>query len=222
MKNISLILLAIFTLTTIQNCATLEKTTEDKMEAKTKDVDEELLEDVQELKALLGGKPADTPKIEQPLEFGISVKAVQDLFPAPDKFEYDPMVNKKVTMLARDSGSGRFTFFFYEDKLYKIVIINKWSDFTIQFAEDNINNFIELFIAGYGNPDFAEADDMHQIMTWIKDDLEVKLEVFSLMSHSGIGKVLTLVYMDRNIGLLAKKDESFELYRTKRQDSLDQ
>jgi hypothetical protein len=86
--------------------------------------------------------PQPPPQIQKgvasPIEFGLSVAQIQEQFPAPDKYEYDPMVNKKVTMLARDTGSGRFTFFFYEDKLYKIVIVSKWSNYTIQFAEEDI------------------------------------------------------------------------------------
>jgi len=53
-------------------------------------------------------------------------------------------------------------------------------------------------------------------MVWLKGDLEVKLEEFNLMSHRGMNRVMTLMYTDRNISQLAKKDESFELYKTKR------
>ena len=57
---------------------------------------------------------------------------------------------------------------------------------------------------------------MHKMMVWLKDDLEVKLEEFNLMSHKGMNRVLSLMYTDRNISQLAKKDETFELYKTKR------
>ena len=59
-------------------------------------------------------------------------------------------------------------------------------------------------------------------MVWIKNELEVLIEVFSLMSHSGIERVLTLVYADRNIAPLAKRSESFEFYRTGQKGILDQ
>jgi hypothetical protein len=154
--------------------------------------------------------------MEQPLEFGVSVSEVQKQFPAPDKFEYDPMVNNKVTVLARNAAGGRFTFFFYEDKLYKIVTISRWNVYTIQFAEDDIKNTEAIFIEGNGEPDLIEEDGMHKKMVWLKGDLEVKLEEFNLMSHRGMNRVMTLMYTDRNISQLAKKDETFELYKTKR------
>ncbi len=220
MKTICIIFLAIFTLSVIQSCATLDKTAEEKKEVKTAVVDEELVKDVQELKAILGYEPKnasslDEEKLRQPIEFGTSLAHVQELFPAPDKFEYDPMVNRKVTMLARDSSGGRFTFFFYDDKLYKIVIISKWSNFTIQYAEDDIKRTEAIFIEGNGEPDLVEEDETHKKMMWLKGDLEITLEEFSLMSHQGMNKVMSLMYADRNISLLAKNDESFELYRTK-------
>ncbi len=220
MKTICIIFLAIFTLSVIQSCATLDKTVEEKKEVETAVVDEELVKDVQELKAILGYEPKnasslDKEKLRQPIEFGTSLAHVQELFPAPDKFEYDPMVNRMVTMLARDSSGGRFTFFFYDDKLYKIVIISKWSNFTIQYAEDDIKRTEAIFIEGNGKPDLVEEDEAHKKMMWVNGNLEITLEEFSLMSHQGMNKVMSLMYADRNISPLAKKDESFELYRTK-------
>lgn len=222
MKNISLILLAIFILVTIQNCTTIEKTADVKIEVKTEKADEELLKDVQELKAMLGGGSTDLDaldkeKLRQPVDFGMNLKQLQELFPAPDKFEYDPMVNKKVTMLARDAAGGRFTFFFYEDKLYKIVTINKWANFTLKYAENNISKTVDVYLENYGKPDLEESDESHKKMMWIKEDLELTLEEFSLMSHHGMSRVLSLVYADRNINLLAKDYENFELYKTTKQ-----
>ncbi|MFQ5964977.1 MAG: hypothetical protein ACE5KZ_11930 [Candidatus Scalinduaceae bacterium] len=224
MKNTFLILLVTLMLVIIQNCATVDKTAKEKNQAETAVVDEELLKDVQELKAILGYSPTDLSaldkkKLEQPVAFGMSVKQVQEIFPAPDKFEYDPMVNRKVTMLARDASGGRFTFFFYEGKLYKIVTIKKWSDFTLKYAKENINNFRNVFLESHGEPDAAEEDEEHKIMTWVKEDLEITLEEFNLMSHKGLNKVLTLVYEDKNISPLAKKDETYELYKTKRKST---
>ena len=160
----------------------------------------------------------DTKTMEQPLEFGVSVSAVQKQFPAPDKFEYEPMVNNKVTILTRNAGGGRFTFFFYEGKLYKIIITSSWSDYTLQFAENDIKDTEAIFREGNGEPDLIEEDEKHKKMVWLKDDLEVKLEEFNLMSHQGMNRVLSLMYTDREISLLAKKDESFELYKTKRKE----
>ncbi|ODS31729.1 MAG: hypothetical protein SCARUB_03165, partial [Candidatus Scalindua rubra] len=212
MKNKCLIFLAIFTLVIIQNCTTTEKIATEKQEAKTALADEDLYNEVQVLKAMLGYKPKDTitldtKKIEQPVELGMNLKQVQERFPAPDKFEYDPMTNKKVTMLARDAAGGRFTFFFYEDKLYKIVTMKNWKDFTIQYAEDNINSFTKVFLENHGEPDAVEEDEMHKKMTWLKEDLEITLEEFSLMTHQGMNRVLSLVYADRNISPLARSDE---------------
>ena len=200
----------------IQNCTTTEKVATDKAIA-----DEETHKEAQALRAMLGSvsegeTTPDTKTMEQPLEFGVSVSAVQKQFPAPDKSEYDPMVNNKVTVLARNAAGGRFTFFFYEDKLYKIVTISRWNVYTIQFAEDDIKNTEAIFIEGNGEPDFIEEDETHKKMVWLKGDLEVKLEEFNLMSHRGVNRVMTLMYTDRNISPLAKKDESFELYKTKR------
>jgi hypothetical protein len=217
MKHFRLFLLSIFTLVIIQNCTTTEKVATDKKAI----ADEETYKEAQALRAMLGYVPEDestpdTKTMEQPLEFGVSVSAVQKQFPAPDKFEYDPMVNNKVTVLARNAAGGRFTFFFYEDKLYKIVTISRWNVYTIQFAEDDIKNTEAIFIEGNGEPDLIEEDATHKKMVWLKGDLEVKLEEFNLMSHRGMTRVMTIMYTDRNISQLAKKDESFELYKTKR------
>ncbi len=223
MKNIRLILLSILTLVFIQNCTTTEKVDTDK---KITAEDKEIYQEVQALKTMLGHIPEDeatpgTKTMTQPLEFGVSVSEVQKQFPAPDKFEYDPMVNNKVTMLSRNVAGGRFTFFFYEDKLYKIVIINSWSGYTLQFAEDDIKNTEAIFIEGNGRPDLIEEDEAQKKMVWLKDDLEVKLEEFNLMSHKGMNRVMSLMYTDRNISPLAKRDETFELYKTKRKEIKD-
>jgi hypothetical protein len=220
MKIICIISLVIFTLSIIQSCATLNKTAKDKKEMETAVVDEDLVKDVKELKAILGYESEDASslkkeKLTQPIEFGTSLANVQERFPAPDKFEYDPMVNKKVTMLARDSAGGRFTFFFYEDKLYKIIIVSKWNSFTLKFAEDDIKKTEAIFIEGNGKPDFVEEDETHKKMMWLNGDLEITLEEFSLMSHQGMNRIMSLMYADRNISQLAKNYESFELYRTK-------
>ncbi len=217
MKNIWLVLLSIFTLVIIQNCTTTEKVAIDKKAI----ADEEMYKEAQTLKAILGYVPEDestpaTKTMVQPLEFGVSVSEVQKQFPAPDKFEYDPMVNNKVTILSRNVSGGRFTFFFYEDKLYKIVTISSWNDYTLQFAEDDIKNTEAIFIEGNGEPDLIEEDETHKKMVWLKGDLEVKLEEFNLMSHKGMNRIMSLMYTDREISLLAKKDESFELFKTKR------
>ncbi|MGR3301239.1 MAG: hypothetical protein ACUZ8I_01930 [Candidatus Scalindua sp.] len=223
MKNKWLILSAIFTLVIIQNCTTTEK-----QGSKTEPVDKEIHADLQRLKSLLGYRheetatTTDTKKTTQPIEFGLSVAQIQEQFPAPDKFEYDPMVNKKVTMLARNSGGGRFTFFFYEDKLYKIVIISKWSNYGIQFAEEDIKKTEAIFIEGNGEPDFLEEDEEHKKMVWLNGDVETTLEFFSLMTHQGMTRVMSLMYTDRNIGLLAKDLESFELYKTRAKEVIGQ
>ncbi len=114
MKNIRLVLFSIFTLVIIQNCTTTEKVASEKKAT----TDDEIYKEVQTLKTMLGYVPEDeaipdTKTMEQPLEFGVSVSAVQKQFPAPDKFEYEPMVNNKVTILARNTAGCRFTFFFY-------------------------------------------------------------------------------------------------------------
>ena len=222
MKNIWFVLMSIFTLVIIQNCTTTEKIATDKKATS----DKEIYKDVQALKTMLGYVPEDeatpdTKTIAQPLEFGVSVSAVQKQFPAPDKFEYEPMVNNKVTILTRNAGGGRFTFFFYEGKLYKIIITSSWSDYTLQFAENDIKDTEAIFIEGNGEPDLIEEDDSHKKMVWFKDDLEVKLEEFNLMSHQGMNRVLSLMYTDREVSPLAKKDESFELYKTKRKEFKD-
>jgi hypothetical protein len=206
MKHFRLVLLSIFTLVIIQNCTTTEKVATDKKAIAY----EETYKEAQALRAMLGSvsegeTTPDTKTMEQPLEFGVSVSAVQKQFPAPDKFEYDPMVNNKVTVLARNAAGGRFTFFFYEDKLYKIVTISRWNVYTIQFAEDDIKNTEAIFIEGNGEPDVIEEDEMHKKMVWLKDDLEVKLEEFNLMSHKGMNRVMSIMYTDRNISPLAKK-----------------
>jgi len=222
MKTICLLLLSIITLVIIQNCTTTEKVATDKKAI----TDEEINKEVQALKTMLGYVPedeatSDAKTMEQPLEFGVSLSTVEKQFPAPDKFEFDPMVNDKVAVLVRNAAGGRFTFFFYEDKLYKIIILNSWNDYTLQFAEDDIKNTEAIFIEGNGEPDVIEEDEMHKKMVWLKDDLEVKLEEFNLMSHKGMNRVLSLMYTDRNISLLAKNYESFELYKTKRKEDKD-
>ena len=227
MKSKFLILLSIFSIVTIQNCTTTEKVTTENHNAKTTSIeDEEIYKEVQTIKSMLGYAPDNTStteakKIDQPLEFGISVSKVQELFPAPDRFEYDPMINKKVTMLARDSGGGRFTFFFYEDKLYKIVIISKWSDLTVKYAEEDIRKTEAIFIEGNGEPDSIEKDDTHKKMMWLKDDLEITLEVFNLMSHRGMSRVMSLMYTDRKLRPLAKEYESYGPNKTKQRKILD-
>lgn len=226
MKSICMALLSIFSIVTIQNCTTTEKVFTEKQNGKTTVTEnQEVYKEVKTLKTMLGvhgnSTTTETKNTDQPLEFGLSVRKVQELFPAPDKFEYDPMENKNVTMLARDSGGGRFTFFFYEDKLYKIIIISKWSNLTLKYAEDDIKKTEAIFIDGNGKPDLVEEDETHKKMVWLKDDLEVTLEVFNLMSHQGMNRVMSLMYTDRKISPLAKRYESFELYRTKQRDILD-
>ncbi len=206
MKNIWLVLLSILTLVIIQNCTTTEKVAMDKKAIS----DEEMYKEAQALKAMLGYVPEDestpdTKTLTQPLEFGVSVSDVQKQFPAPDKFEYDPMVNNKVTVLSRNVSGGRFTFFFYEDKLYRIVILNSWNDYTLQFAENDIKNTEAIFIDGNGEPDLIEEDETHKKMVWLEGDLEVKLEEFNLMSHKGMNRIMSLMYTDIYVGQLAKK-----------------
>ncbi|GAX60801.1 histone acetyltransferase GCN5 [Candidatus Scalindua japonica] len=218
MKNVWFVLSLISTLVIIQNCTT---TTEKVVLDNKASVDQELFKDLQAIKSELGyvpedGAAPDTKTVNQPLEFGVSVSAVQKKFPAPDKFEFEPMVNNNVTMLVRNSVGGRFTFFFYENKLYKIIILSSWNDYTLQFAADDIKNTEAIFIEGNGEPDVVEEDEMHKKMVWIKEDMEVKLESFNLMSHKGMSRIMSLMYTNRKISQLAKKDESFELYKTKR------
>ena len=88
-------------------------------------------------------------------------------------------------------------------------------NFTLQHAEDDIKRTEAIFIEGNGEPDLVEENEAHKKMMWLKDDLEITLEEFSLMSHQGMSRIISLMYADRNISLLARKDESFELYRTK-------
>ncbi len=227
MKSKFLILLSLFSIITIQNCTTTEKVVTESQNAKTTSTeDEEIYKEVQSLKSTLGHVPDNTAtteakKIDQPLEFGISVSKVQELFPAPDKSKYDPMINKKVTMLARDSGGSSFTFFFYEDKLYKIIISSKWDNLTVKYSEDDIKKTEAIFIEGNGKPDLVEKDETHKKMMWLKDDLGITLEVFNLMSHRGMNRVMSLIYTDRKLQLLAKGLESFELYKTKQKRILD-
>jgi hypothetical protein len=222
MKNLLLVSLSILTLVIIQNCTTTEKVAMDKKAI----ADEEMYKEAQALKAMLGHVPEDestpdTKAMAQPLEFGVSVSEVQKQFPAPDKFEYDPIVNNKVTMLSRNVSGGRLTFSFYEDKLYKIVVLNSWNDYTLQFAEDDIKKTEAIFIEGNGEPDLIEEDETHKKMVWLKGDLEVKLEEFNLMSHKGMNRVMSLMYTDIEISPLAQRDESFELYKTKRKEFKD-
>jgi len=220
-KNKFLLLLSILSIVTIQNCTTTEKVATDKQNVKaTATEDEELYKELQALKSMLGHPPdnttnSETKKMDQPLEFGISVSKVQEMFPAPSRLEYEPMINKKVTILARDSEGGHFTFFFYEDKLYKIIISSKWNHLTIKYAEDDIKKTKAIFTEGYGEPDSVEKGETHNKMMWLKDNLEITLEEFNLMSHQGISKVLSLMYTDRKINPLAREYESIELYKSK-------
>ncbi len=222
MKNKWLILSAILTLVIIQSCTTIEK-----QGSKAEPVDKEIHPDLQRLKSMLGysneeaATTTDTKKSDQPIEFGLSVAQIQEKIPAPDKYKYDPVVNEKVTMLARDTGGGRFTFFFYEDKLYKIVIVSKWSNYTIKFAEEDIKKTEAIFMEGNGEPVLVEEDETHKKMVWLNGDVEVTLEFLSLMTHQGMSKVMSLMYADRNIDLLAKDFESFEAYKTRAKGIVD-
>ncbi len=100
MKNKWLILSAILTLVIIQSCTTIEK-----QGSKAEPVDKEIHPDLQRLKSMLGysneeaATTTDTKKSDQPIEFGLSVAQIQEKIPAPYKYEYDPVVNEKVTML---------------------------------------------------------------------------------------------------------------------------
>jgi len=154
MKNKWIILLAIFTSTIIQNCASTGKITTEKQKSKTETVDKELYAELQALKSI------------QPIKFGLNVAQVKEQFPTPDKFDYDPMVNKNVTTLARDFGGRRVTFFFYEDKLYKVAIISKWSNYTLKFAEEYIKRTEAILIEGNGEPDLVEENETHKNMVW--------------------------------------------------------
>jgi hypothetical protein len=59
-------------------------------------------------------------------------------------------------------------------------------------------------------------------MMWLNGDVEVTLEFLSLMTHQGMSRVMTLMYADRNIALLTKDLESFELYKTGAKEVIDQ
>lgn len=202
-----------------QGCTTLNKTVYERSENKKETVaEEDMLKELDGLKGLLG----DRVPSEGAVEFGMSLEKVQDIFPAPDKFEYKPFVNGKVTMLSRDASGGRFNFFFYEDKAYKVVFIKRWGSFALRFAKDDINEFVNVFLENYGRPDERKSDNVHQKIAWLLKDSEVIIEVFNLMSHSGLERVLTLVYADRSKAALAKGGESFEIYRTKHEGILDQ
>ncbi|OHB99609.1 MAG: hypothetical protein A3G70_06780 [Planctomycetes bacterium RIFCSPLOWO2_12_FULL_39_13] len=209
MKNKWIILLAIFTSTIIQNCASTGKITTEKQKSKTETVDKELYAELQALKSI------------QPIKFGLNVAQVKEQFPTPDKFEYDPMVNKNVTTLARDFGGRRVTFFFYEDKLYKVAIISKWSNYTLKFAEEYIKRTEAILIEGNGEPDLVEENETHKNMVWLNGDVEMTLELFNLMTHQGMTRVMTLIYADRNVIPLAKGFESFGLYKTRLKEVLD-
>ncbi|MDR4497065.1 MAG: hypothetical protein MRK02_03945 [Candidatus Scalindua sp.] len=227
MKNFCLSFSLLFSTLILQSCVTSEKNVkEDSVNRKAVEEDD-LLKELEELKMLLGYRNTnreilDNDKHRQLVEFGMSLEKVADIFPASDKFEDKPFVNGKVTLLARDVSGGRFNFFFYDDKVYKVVLMKKWGNFSLRFAEDEINKFISVFLENYGKPDERKSDDTHQKMVWIAKEMQVMIEVFSLMSHSGVERVLTLVYADRNIAPLAKSSESFELYKTKREGILDQ
>ncbi len=117
--------------------------------------------------------------------------------------------------------AGDLPSFFYEDKLYKIIIVSKWSNYTIQFAEEDIKKTEAIFIEGNGEPVLVEEDETHKKMVWLNGDVEITLELFSMMTHKGMSKVMTLMYADRNIILLAKAFESFELYKTRVKETVD-
>ncbi len=228
MKHKLLIFLSILSLIIIQNCTTTEKvSTENQNPKSAKTDDDAIYKEVQDLKTMLGYASGNATSTEtkkravQPLEFGVSVNKVREIFPAPDKFEFAPMRNEKVTMLSRNSGGGRFTFFFYQDKLYKIIIVTKWSSLKIKYSEDDIKKTEEIFIEGNGKPDLVEKDEAHKKMIWLRDDMEITLEVFNLMSHQGMNRVMSLMYTDSNISPLAKGYESFELYKTNHKKVLD-
>ena len=112
--------------------------------------------------------------------------------------------------------------FFMKTNYIKIVIISKWSNYGIQFAEEDIKKTETIFIEGNGEPDLLEEDEEHKKMVWLKGDVEITLEFFSLMTHQGLSKVMSLMYADRNIALLAKGLESFELYKTRPEEAVDQ
>ncbi len=228
MKNCFLLFSLLISLGVLQGCTTLDKTVKESPENKRAvQSEEELLEELHELKSLLGngdakGEFPESKKLSQPVEFGMSLKRVQTIFPAPDKFEYRPFVNGKVTMLSRDASGGRFNFFFYEDEVYKIILIKRWGSFSLKFAKGDIDKFINVYLENYGRPDERKSDNTHQKLVWIMKELEVTIEVFNLMSHSGLQRVLTLAYADRRVAPFAKRSESFEFQRTKKAGILDQ
>ena len=227
MNNFFLSFCLLFSILILPSCTTSQKKVKEDSVNRKAVAEDDLLKELEELKMLLGDRNTnreilDNGKIRQPVQFGMSLEKVVDIFPAPDKFEYEPFINNKLTLLARDVSGGRFNFFFYDDKVYKVVLMKKWGGISLRFAEAEINKFVSVFLENYGKPDERKSDDTHQKMVWIAKELEVMIEVFSLMSHSGLERVLTLVYADRNIAPLAKSSESFELYKTKREGILDQ
>ena len=74
---------------------------------------------------------------------------------------------------------------------------------------------------GNGEPVLVEEDETHKKMVWLNGDVEVTLEFLSLMTHQGMSKVMSLMYADRNIDLLAKDFESFEAYKTRAKGIVD-
>jgi hypothetical protein len=86
---------------------------------------------------------------------------------------------------------------------------------SLSFTTFPLKNTEAIFIEGNGEPDLIEDDETHKQMVWLNGNLEVKLEEFNLMSHKGMNRVMSLMYTDREVSPLAKKDESFELYKTK-------
>lgn len=228
MNDCCLISCMILFLVALQSCTTFDtKVKESPENNKRGEAEGDLLKELDGEKRLLDDKDVDeeyleSEKLSRPVEFGMSLERVQDIFPAPDKFEYRPFVNGKVTMLSRDASGGRYNFFFYEGKVYKVVFMKKWGSFSLRFAKDDINEFIDVFLEGYGRPDESKSDNVHQKMVWFLKESEVTIEVFNLMSHSGLERVLTLVYAERSKSALAKSSEGFELYRTKERGILDQ
>ncbi|MDP6433622.1 MAG: hypothetical protein QGI15_04810, partial [Candidatus Scalindua sp.] len=95
------------------------------------------------------------------------------------------------------------------------VIVSKWSNYTIKFAEEDIKKTEAIFIEGNGEPVLVEEDETHKKMVWLNGDVEVTLEFISSMTHQGMSKVMSLMYADRNVALLAKDLESFEVYKTR-------
>ncbi len=58
-------------------------------------------------------------------------------------------------------------------------------------------------------------------MVWLNGDVEVTLEFISSMTNQGMSKVMSLMYADRNVALLAKDFESFEVYKTRAKGIMD-